>query len=37
MSLSASELYEAAMALPPSVRKMWRLLESTEVADQGPS
>ena len=36
MSLSASEFYEAGMALPPSVRKdlALRLLESIEVADQ---
>ena len=36
MSLSASELYEAGLALPPSVRKdvALRLLESIEVADQ---
>jgi putative addiction module component (TIGR02574 family) len=35
MSLSASELYEAALALPPSVRKdiALRLLESVEVVD----
>jgi len=35
MSLSASEFYEAGMALPPSVRKdlALRLLESIEVAD----
>jgi putative addiction module component (TIGR02574 family) len=33
MSLSASEFYEAALALPPSVRKdiALRLLESVEV------
>lgn len=36
MPLSASEFYEAGMALPPSVRKdlALRLLESIEVADQ---
>ena len=36
MSLSASEFYEAGMALPPSVRKdvALRLLESIEVVDQ---
>lgn len=36
MSLSASELYEAGLALPPSVRKdiALRLLDSIEVADQ---
>ena len=36
MTLSASELYEAGLALPPSVRKdvALRLLESIEVADQ---
>lgn len=36
MSLSASEFYEAGMALPPSVRKdlALRLLESLEIADQ---
>ncbi|MDF1603645.1 addiction module protein [Nocardioides sp. YIM 152315] len=36
MSPSASEFYEAGMALPPSVRKdvALRLLESLEVADQ---
>lgn len=36
MSLSASELYEAGTALPPSVRKdiALRLLESIEGADQ---
>lgn len=36
MTLSASEFYEAGMALPPSVRKdlALRLLESIEVADQ---
>ena len=35
MSLSASEFYEAALALPPSVRKdiAVRLLESVEVVD----
>lgn len=35
MSLSASEFYEAGMALPPSVRKelALRLLESVEVVD----
>ncbi len=35
MSLSASEFYEAALALPPSVRKdiALRLLESVEVVD----
>lgn len=36
MTLSASEFYEAGLALPPSVRKdvaPW-LLESVEVADQ---
>ena len=37
MSLSASEFYEAGMALPPSVRKdvAMRLLESIEVDEQG--
>ena len=36
MALSASEFYEAGMALPPGVRKdvALRLLESLEVADQ---
>lgn len=36
MSLSASEIYEAGMNLPPSVRKdvALRLLESLELADQ---
>lgn len=36
MSLSASEFYEAGLALPPSVRKdvALRLLESIGVADQ---
>lgn len=36
MSLSASELYEAGLSLPPSVRKdiALRLLDSLEVADQ---
>lgn len=36
MSLSASEFYEAGLALPPSVRKdvALRLLDSIEVADQ---
>ena len=36
MSLSASELYEAGLALPPWVRKdvALRLLDSIEVADQ---
>lgn len=36
MTLSASEFYEAGLALPPSVRKdvAIRLLESIEVADQ---
>lgn len=36
MTLSASEFYEAGMALPPAVRKdvALRLLESLEVADQ---
>lgn len=36
MSLSASEFYEAGMALPPSVRKdvAMRLLESVEVDEQ---
>ncbi len=35
MSLSASEFYEAALALPPSVRKdiALRLLESVDVVD----
>ena len=35
MSLSASEFYEAGLALPPSVRKdvALRLLESIEVTD----
>lgn len=35
MSLSASEYYEAGLALPPSVRKdiALRLLESVEVVD----
>ena len=37
MSLSASEFYEAGLALPPSVRKdvAMRLLESIEVDEQG--
>ena len=36
MSLSASEFYEAGMALPPSVREdmAMRLLESIEVDEQ---
>ena len=36
MALSASEFYEAGLALPPSVRKdvALRLLESVEVVDQ---
>lgn len=36
MTLSASEFYEAGLALPPSVRKdvALRLLDSVEVADQ---
>ena len=36
MTLSASEFYEAGLALPPSVRKdlALRLLESVEVLDQ---
>ena len=36
MSLSASEFYEAGMALPPPVRKdvAMRLLESIEVDEQ---
>lgn len=36
MTLSASEFYEAGLALPPSVRKdvALRLLDSIEVADQ---
>ncbi len=36
MSMSASDFYEAGLALPPSVRKdvALRLLESIEVADQ---
>lgn len=36
MMLSASEFYEAGLALPPSVRKdvALRLLESIEVADR---
>ncbi len=36
MTLSASEFYEAGLALPPSVRKdvALRLLESVEVVDQ---
>lgn len=36
MTLSASEFYEAGLALPPSLRKdvALRLLESIEVADQ---
>ena len=36
MSLSASEFYEAGLALPPSVRKdvAMRLLESIEVDEQ---
>ena len=36
MTMSASEFYEAGMALPPAVRKgvaLW-LLDSLEVADQ---
>lgn len=35
MSVSASEFYEAGLALPPSVRKdvALRLLDSIEVAD----
>lgn len=33
MSLSASDLYGAGLALPPAVRKEW-LLASIEVADQ---
>ncbi|MGQ0467730.1 MAG: addiction module protein [Sporichthyaceae bacterium] len=35
MSLSASEFYEAGLALPPSVRRdvALRLLESVEVVD----
>jgi putative addiction module component (TIGR02574 family) len=35
MTLSAAELYEAGMDLPPSVRKdlALRLLESIEIAD----
>lgn len=39
MSLSASEFYEAGLALPPSVRKdvALRLLESLEVADHNES
>ena len=38
MSLSASEYYEAGLALPPAVRKdvALRLLESIEPADQEP-
>ncbi len=37
MSFSASEFYEAGLALPPSVRKdiALRLLESVEVVDDG--
>ena len=37
MSMNASELYEAGMALPPSMRRdvALRLLESVGVADQG--
>jgi hypothetical protein len=36
MALSASEFYEAGLALPPAVRKdvALRLLESVEVVDQ---
>lgn len=36
MSLSASEFYEAGLALPPAVRKALalQLLDSIEVADQ---
>lgn len=36
MTLSASEFYEAGLALPPSVRKdvALRLLDSVEVVDQ---
>lgn len=36
MTLSASEFYQAGLALPPSVRKdvALRLLDSIEVADQ---
>jgi hypothetical protein len=36
MTMSASEFYEAGLALPPAVRKdvALRLLESIEVADQ---
>jgi len=36
MTLSASEFYEAGLALPPSVRKdvALRLLESVEAVDQ---
>jgi putative addiction module component (TIGR02574 family) len=36
MTMSASEFYEAGLALPPSVRKdvALRLLESVEVVDQ---
>ncbi len=36
MSLSASELYQAGLSLPPSVRKdiALRLLESVEVIDE---
>ena len=36
MTLSASEFFEAGLALPPSVRKdvALRLLESVEVVDQ---
>lgn len=36
MALSASEFYEAGLALPPAVRKdvALRLLDSVEVADQ---
>jgi putative addiction module component (TIGR02574 family) len=36
VSLSASEFYEAGMALPPGVRRdvALRLLESLEIADQ---
>lgn len=36
MTMSASEFYEAGMALPPAVRKgvALRLLDSLEVADQ---
>lgn len=39
MSFSASEFYEAGLALPPSVRKdlALRLLESVEVVDDNSS